>query len=169
MAEILPHIQRNPINEPTTPDWLIPTIHSIINTDVPPLRDSPFIFDMTPEAAYHNSLVFRQYNNKVTDVIEACENSIISYGSEFRPPSLLENLLMHHLRWTKFQSILSRGSIWPLAEITDDLRIQKNVELLERGNHQSALIHNDQLQSILSKKKSSKAGWYRYLPLTSNI
>jgi hypothetical protein len=164
VAEILPHPQSNPIIQTTSPTWLIPTIAKIIHSDNPPLKDSPFIFDDTPEAAYHNSLVLRQHDNKITNVIDNCEHSIISYGSEFRHPSLLENLLMHHPRWAKFQNIITKGSSWPLSEIEDDIRMQKNKELIERGNHQSALIHDDQLQKIL--KKEVLQGWMLPIPTT---
>jgi hypothetical protein len=162
VEDILPTEQANPTNILPSPDWLIKTIAEILAVEIPPPGDSPFIFDMTNEAAYHNSLVMRHYNNNITNIIDDNTHTILSYGSEFRPVQVLEKLLMHHPRWNKFSSIINNGSVWPLRAISDDLRKERNHELIKRGNHRSAEVYNDQLQSILQKEV--KQGWMVPIP-----
>jgi hypothetical protein len=64
---------------------------------------------------------------------------------DIRPVPLLEKLLMHHPHWSKFHSIISHGSIWPLHAISDDLRQDKTYKLIKHGNHKSAEVYNKQL------------------------
>jgi hypothetical protein len=135
ISALLPPIQPHPLHYSESPDWLIPTIAMIINSEQTVLADSPFIFDMKPEAASHNSLVLSSYGNDIGNVINAHQHTFLRYGSEFRSTKLLAKLLMHHPRWIKFKALLDQGSKWPLQPINTDIRKAKNSELLERGNH----------------------------------
>jgi len=56
-------------------------------------------FHLSDSAAVKNIEILKQYQNSVSEYIKANEDSIISYGSEFRPVAILENLLMHHRSW----------------------------------------------------------------------
>jgi hypothetical protein len=162
IANLLPPIQPHPLNQSETPDWLIPMIAMIIKSDQTTLDDSPFIFDMNPEAASHNSLVLSSHGDDLGNVINAYQNSFLRYGSEFRPSILLANLLMHHPRWVKFKSLLDHGSKWPLRPIDSHTRKARNKELLERGNHQSAITHDSILQ--LTLQKEVQQGWMLPIP-----
>jgi hypothetical protein len=75
--------------------------------------------------------------------IDSVVGTFINYGSEFRPPSILEPLLMHHPNWPKCKELLSKGSKWPLHDLPDSDCIAKNKEFIKRGNHKSALKYND--------------------------
>jgi hypothetical protein len=152
VEDIIPPPQLNPIKTTTSPDRLISTIADILHSASLPLDDSPFIFDMTIGAAYHNSLVLRHYDNNMKKVIDNHLHTFLAHGSEFCQIDLLEKLLMHHPSWDKFRSILTRGSSWPLCPIMDKVRIAKNNELIHRGNHKSAELYTDQLQTILKKE-----------------
>jgi hypothetical protein len=162
ISALLPPIQPHPLHYAESPDWLIPTIKMIINSKQTALADSPFIFDMKPEAASHNSLVLSSYGNDIGNVINAHHHTFLRYGSEFRSTKLLAKLLMHHPRWIKFKALLDQGSKWPLQPINTDIRKAKNSELLERGNHQSATIHDSILQ--LTLQKEVEQGWMLPIP-----
>jgi hypothetical protein len=56
-------------------------------------------FHLSDSAALKNMEILKQNQNSVSKYIEENEDSIISYGSEFRPVTILENLLMHHRSW----------------------------------------------------------------------
>lgn len=56
----------------------------------------------------------------------------------------------------------STGSEWPLRPIEDKARHEKNTELINRGNHKSALKFDQVLQDILAKEV--KQGWM--VPIT---
>ena len=80
--------------------------------------------------------------------------SIISYGSEYWDPMSLQSLLMHHPRWPKLLSILTSGSKWPVATCDDNTWQAKNNELIEQGNHKSAITYLTELTSIIAKEVS---------------
>jgi hypothetical protein len=60
------------------------------------------------------------------------------------------------------KSILDHGSNWPLSPISDENRKAKNSELIQRGNHQSALKHIKILSDTLLKEVNQ--GWIIPIP-----
>ena len=135
-----------------TPDWLLHQINTIINEERATPSPAPFWFELTNAAACHNIQVLQMYDNDIDACIRAHPNSIISYGSEYRSTSSLHPLLMHHPRWPKFRSMLTAGSNWPLEAVEDEVRRSKNIELIEHGNHKSAVTYVDELTSIIAKE-----------------
>jgi hypothetical protein len=107
--------------------------------------------------------ILKQYKNNVSKYIEENEDSIISYGSEFRPVAILDNLFMHHRSWPTLRCILKKGSKWPLEPITKGDRVQKNNEFISRGNHKSANTYLNILKGTLEKEVSQ--GWMIPVPL----
>jgi hypothetical protein len=80
------------------PDWFIPTIKSIIHTNIPARNRVPIMFEFSHEAAIHNQWVLEQYDCDINNLIPAHPNSILSYGSEFRSPKAPASLLRYHPR-----------------------------------------------------------------------
>jgi len=107
--------------------------------------------------------ILKQYQNNVSRYIEENEDSIISYGSEFRPVAILDNLFMHHRSWPTLRCILTKGSKWPLEPITKGDRVKKNNEFISRGNHKSANTYLNILKGTLEKEVSQ--GWMIPIPL----
>jgi len=103
-------------------------------------------------------------NNSIHKFLLTQKGTFISFGSEFRNPEILHPLLCHHPNWPKLRKILEEGSNWPLLPINKNDRPAKNKELIERGNHKSALKYNSELKEVL--KKEVKQGWMIPLPLT---
>lgn len=58
-----------------------------------------FAFKNTAKAAEHNATVLRNYNYDINAAIMAQPNSQVSYGSEFKDPQLLHQLLQGHPYW----------------------------------------------------------------------
>ena len=95
--------QQNPHSRITFPSQLCSTpelpgnfmqmISDIISTDPPAPLPTPFNFQLTKEAADHNSTILQQYDYDMVKTIAAHPCSHISYGSEFRAPSQLHQLL----------------------------------------------------------------------------
>jgi hypothetical protein len=67
-------------------------------------------------------------------------NTIVSYGSEFRPVTLLEPLLHRHHNWPLMRDIVTNGVRYPLRPIADDVRKADITAMLHRGNHQSTVL-----------------------------
>jgi hypothetical protein len=107
--------------------------------------------------------ILKQYQNSVSKYIEENEDSILSYGSEFRPVTILENLLMHHRSWPTLRCIITKGSKWPLEPISQCDRLQKNNKFISRGNHKSANTYLNILKGTLEQEVSQ--GWMIPVPL----
>ena len=130
VESLLPPPQPCPVRISDSPPWLIPTIQEIVSTPSHALVESPFIFNLTPEAATHNMLVLLAHESNIQTVIDNHQHTILKHGSEFRSVSILQRLLLHHPKWPKIQSLLTSGSRWPLTPISDNDRQAKNTELI---------------------------------------
>jgi len=116
------------------------------------------------EAAVHNMQQLKLCNNSIHEYLLTQKGTFVSFGSEFRPPEVLHPLLCHHPHWPVLQSMLNRGSKWPILPISTPDRLAKNKELIHRGNHKSALKYSGELR--LTLKKEIAQGWIIPLPLS---
>jgi hypothetical protein len=110
-----------------------------------PTRPPLFIFESSKEASLHNEIVLENYSYNVHKAIIAQENSQVSYSSEFRNPSILEEILEHHPNW-----LLNRAT-FPLQYISPKDRKQDLLYHKEQGNHKSTTEHNHILKEIISE------------------
>jgi hypothetical protein len=153
------HTQIHPPTEPlmvasTTPQQapkaeLPMLIADIVNKSVPTPSATAFQFQLTPEAAAHNTKVLSKYNYNLEQAIIADGNSPLRYGSEFRPLAVLEPLLKHHPNWPFIVELLSTGFTFiadPLSE--PDRRRQLDLAM-EFGNHKGAQKNPHQLRQLL--------------------
>ena len=74
----------------------------------------------------------------ISNAIQAQPNSVISYGSEFRPATVLQPLFHRHPLWPRMESHLTQGASYPLSQISDSDRQKDLLYCLNRGNHKSA-------------------------------
>jgi len=122
--------------------------------DPTPLNPPLFIFQLSQEAATYNADILARKNFDLKQVILAQHPSQISFGSEFNPTSVLQQLLSHHPLWDKLKDILDNGASFPLEDISDadrraDLEFHSN-----RGNHKSAQVHQEVLAELISEDVS---------------
>jgi hypothetical protein len=83
--------------------------------------------------------VLKKFNFSLKATIKSAKNSPISYGSEFRAPSVLSSLLSLHPRWQLFKNLLDNSSSWPLSEISEEHRLANFKEALNFGNHKEKI------------------------------
>jgi hypothetical protein len=107
---------------------------------------------------------FQKHGNSIKTYIASITGTFINYGSEFRPPSQLEPLLLHHPNWPKCKDLLSKGSKWQLHELSEPDRIAKNEEFIQRGNHNSAIKYNEVYHSTILQEV--QRGWMVPIPLS---
>ncbi len=143
------YVQHQNLNTPWWPTKISSIVKAIISSDCIPPSETPFLFELSIEAAHKNFCVLSKYNFDLGRVIEAHKNSPISYGSEFRPSSTLHQILHLHPRWPLFKSLLDGGSSWPLSTITEEQRIKDVEEALEFTNHKGAINNYDLLKSLI--------------------
>jgi hypothetical protein len=127
----------------------------------PPL----FIFKLCPSTAGFNAKVLAENNFDLESIILQQHPSQLSYGSEFRDPNLLEELLGQHPIWPRLKSILSEGAHFPLEEISSEERETDLVFHASRGNHKSASKNIEILRDIV--KEDVERGFAIPLPVTA--
>ena len=92
----------------------------------------------------------KRFDNNLGKALGAQQDSPLGYGSEFRKAELLEKLLNRHPNWERFKNLLNNGSIWPLAEISEEERIKDVEEALTFGNHKGATTKPDLLKLLVN-------------------
>jgi hypothetical protein len=102
------------------------------------------------EARHQNSKILQYFNYNLEEAILAQRSSQVMFGSDFKHPDLLCELLQDHPNWEKFKDILLHGAVFPLAPIPEDER-SSNLEFhLSRGNHKSVIKHENILDELIS-------------------
>ncbi len=71
-------------------------------------------------------------------------------------------MFLHHLLWTRMETILVNRSQWPLAEIRKDNRVADLHEVLAFRNHKGASTKLELLQELISG--DAKHGFGLVLP-----
>jgi hypothetical protein len=79
--------------------------------------------------------LFQRHNMDLGQAIAAQKDSPLGYGSEFKPPQVLQQLFLHHLLWEWMETILVNRSQWPLREISMEDRVADLREALTFRNH----------------------------------
>ena len=111
-----------------------------------------FTFDLTPEAAAKNYLVFmKKYNGDLGALLEAQRNLIVGYDLEFRDVDTLSKIFGRHPNWTRMSKNLENGSEWPLEPLDEKLRRNDVNAALAFGNHNGASLQPELLQKLVSK------------------
>jgi hypothetical protein len=144
-----------PINTCQSPFMRL--IHRIVHTQARSQSTPPIIkFELSREAAQHNKTVFESFDNSLHDILES-STSIMKYGSEFKPTSILFPLLHSHKNWDHFKQILEKGSTFPLNTIDEETRKEDFEAALKYGNHKSATAQPDILLAHVTKE--IQRGW----------
>jgi hypothetical protein len=110
-----------------------------------------FIFKRCPQAADYNAAVLEKFDFDLDKVIRHQHPSQISYGSEFRPPEVLETILAEHPLWPRFKAILSDGAHFPLHPMSDEDRSRDLSFHQDRGNHKSLLKYGEYIDPIITE------------------
>jgi hypothetical protein len=113
----------------------------------PSLQD--FRFDVSLAAAQHNWSTFESFERNLEEVIASDPNSIMAYGSEFKPPEILAPLLASHPLWPHLKRILENGSDPPRDRLDEASRQLALEAALRRGNHKSAKNDESSLAALL--------------------
>ena len=143
------------------------TIQKVLSTTQPPITASPFTFERSTRAATKNSMLLHQYNFDVEKAMQSVPNSIMEYGAEFRPTSVLEPLLQHHQQWTAIKDILINGAKYPLRPLSESDRLADIDYMLERGNHKSA--EDEENKKALHKSFDKEVRFHWMIPLSPAV
>ena len=92
------------------PSNLIDIIKMISSINCPAPRKQEFIFKHSTSATKTNWDIIQNYDKDITKAITAQHHSPLSFGSEFRPPNILNFILCKHLLWPRMKQLLTEGS-----------------------------------------------------------
>ena len=115
-----------------------------------PNKNPLFKFIRTREAALHNWEVLWRFNN-LGEVIRANKDTIVQYGSEFRPVNELTMLFKNHPLWPWMRQALEDGSSFPLKKNVSRLKYLDAAEGLCFGNRKGCLLHSKFLEACLDE------------------
>jgi hypothetical protein len=82
--------------------------------------------------------------------IEAQKSLLLGYGLEFWPPQTLKKIFMNHPLWNQMESLLIKGSKWPLTELSKRDRIEDLNKALQFENHKGASQKLELLKKLIS-------------------
>jgi hypothetical protein len=91
-----------------------------------------------------------QFNFNVSKAILAQNHSQVMFGSEFKHPNQLQELLQDHAHWEEFKMILLFGATFPLNPISHQDRLQDLDFHVKRGSHQSAIKNKQVLDKLIN-------------------
>jgi hypothetical protein len=115
------------------------------------MNNSAFRFERSQEAVLHNAALLRLYNFDLNKIIVSLHPSQLSYGSEFRNSSELEELLQHHPHWSHLKDILDNGATFPLFPISSEERKNDLHFHLTRGNHKSTMKYKSAMDTSITE------------------
>jgi hypothetical protein len=106
---------------------------------------------MDKAAEKNYSTLMRKYGGRLTALLEAQQDSMVGYGSEFRDVGTLSKMFEHHPNWMRMSQIRTNGLEWPLKPLNKENRLADVREALSFGNHKGALMQPDILLQLMSK------------------
>ena len=127
----------------------------------------PWKFERTIEAAFSNSELITKFNGDLDTLFLSLPPSVTHYGSEFRPVSILLDLLHDHPKWEKFESIISHGVIYPALPIDEQQQLSDLTFMLQCGYHKSALTGDSLLVVEKAYNLEVAKGWQ--LPILPSV
>ena len=75
----------------------------------------------------------------------------MKYGSEFRDPAVLSELLYLHPLWREICDSLTMGVKFPLKSVPEEERKKDLKWSMNNGNHESAQMQDKKLQKSISQ------------------
>jgi len=97
----------------------------------------PLSFAKSREASVQNAKILEKFEYDLGKLIASVHPSPLSFGSEFKSSTDLDELLHIHPYWSKLKDILDNGAKFPLLLISKKDREMDLDFHLNRGNHKS--------------------------------
>ena len=135
------------------------------HTTQQPLQPHPWKFERTKEAAQHNALIISTNDFDLEKATQSIHNTIMSYGSEFKPWKYLSPLFQAHPLLNPIQEAITNGVSYPLQPIDEESRLKDIQYMIERGNHKSAAVDENRQALEKAFEKEVKNCWMIPIPI----
>jgi hypothetical protein len=115
--------------------------------EVPAPSPPPFMFDPNNllQSARHNASILEDYGFDLDRLLAAHSDSTVGYGSELRPIDQLDRVLGSHPIYPQFRPNVTSGmSFLGKCLPSEEERVCDLEAAIARGNHKSALDHEDE-------------------------
>ena len=132
------------------------TIAHILTLHQKPIQKLRWRFERSLEAATHSSNLVKEFDYNLNEATQHQQNTVLTYGSKFRTWQALEPLLQHHYHWLNIKHIIIKGATYPLKPIPEPNQLRDIAFMLDRGNHKSAKLkdNNTAIDKAFSKEVS---------------
>jgi hypothetical protein len=131
---------------------LLEAVQAVANETTSTPSRPPVVFEMTQEAAAHNSQLLADNNFDLDKFLTANKETTLGYGSEFRSIQQLRTILGEHPNFPELELILSKGMDYRFRkELTETARQEELLAILARGNHKSAEHRSEHVAKALGK------------------
>jgi hypothetical protein len=114
----------------------------------------PFLFDPNNllASAHHNDSVLASYDYDLDRLFAAQSDSTIGYGSEFHPVEQLDQVLGNHPVYQQFRPNVTSGMSFLGRCLPSEAERVRDLEgAISRGNHKSALDHENEARLLIAK------------------
>jgi hypothetical protein len=96
-------------------------------------------FAVDAESLEHNGALLKRFGFDLAELLDHFSDTMLGYGSEFRPTEQLEKIFDGHPNFPFFKTVLHGGMEYCFnSRISEDQRKEELAAILERGNHKSA-------------------------------
>jgi hypothetical protein len=95
--------------------------------------------------------MLREFDFNLSATLSNHKDTSLGFGSEFKPPHLLDPIFLHHPLWKYTSNIILNGASYPLREISNEDCLQDINLALTRGNHKSAITDEQTIRKLLQE------------------
>ena len=92
----------------------------------------------------------------MNEALGSQQNSLLNYGSEFKPVELLNLIFSNHPLWSRLESHPTSGCNYPLNDLTKEKEKQDLLEALEFRNHKGVKENPDLFKKKMDEEKKNK-------------
>ena len=146
--------------------WLIHTIKRVITSTDRIVNPTGYKFVNSISAAKYNSDILERHQYDFSKAMSNEKNTTLDIGSEFRTHDEIQPLFQHHEYWIKIKDIITKGVTYNITPLTETERSSDLDWMIDRGNHKSAQIAENQPTLIKNYEKEVRYGWMLPVSIT---
>jgi hypothetical protein len=110
-------------------------------------------FSTDAASLWANEELLAQHDYDLGAFLDVQEDTMLAFGSKFRPVSQLDRILGQHPNSPFFCNVLGSGMDYYFeSDLTEDKRLAKLNANLNRGNHQSPSQDEAKVEKLLGKE-----------------
>ena len=140
--------------------WLVNRVRTICCMTETPMKAHTIKFEISEEAAQHNTTMLRKSNNDYGKLLANNKGTILTPGSKFRSVDHLSLIWKYRKDWKLIEQILLFGCDYPTKDAPTKQDHHEDIKvMILRGNHTSAKDVENVSALHTNYAKEVKKGW----------